>query len=143
MMIGIIGACLFFGDGVITPAISVMSAVEGLEVSAPQLQEYVLPICVVIIVLLFAVQYRGTGNVGRVFGPVMAVWFLTIGVIGLSEVVTHPFVLLAMSPQLRGGVVHPGTRCWPSSCWVRWCCASPAPRRCTSTWGISAPSRSG
>ena len=97
--VGIIGACLFFGDGVITPAISVMSAVEGLEVSAPQLQEFVLPICVVIIVLLFTVQYRGTGGIGRVFGPVMAVWFLAIGVIGLSEVVNHPYVLLAMSPS--------------------------------------------
>jgi KUP system potassium uptake protein len=97
-MIGIAGACLFFGDGVITPAISVMSAVEGLEVSTPQLQEYVLPISVAIIVLLFAVQSRGTGGVGRLFGPVMTLWFLTIGALGLLEVATHPFVLLAMSP---------------------------------------------
>jgi len=99
MMIGIVGACLFFGDGVITPAISVMSAVEGLEVSAPQLQQYVLPICVVIIVLLFSVQFRGTGGIGRVFGPVMALWFLAIGVLGLIEVVAQPFVLLAISPS--------------------------------------------
>ena len=71
-LVGIAGACLFFGDGVITPAISVLSAVEGLEVSTPELQQYVLPISVVVIVALFAVQWRGTGSVGRVFGPVMA-----------------------------------------------------------------------
>ena len=98
-LVGIAGACLFFGDGVITPAISVLSAVEGLEVSTPALQEYVLPICVVVIVLLFAMQYRGTGSVGRVFGPVMAVWFLVIGTLGLLEIVNHPFVLLAVSPS--------------------------------------------
>ena len=71
-LVGIAGACLFFGDGVITPAISVLSAVEGLEVATPELQQYVLPISVVVIVVLFAVQARGTGSVGRVFGPVMA-----------------------------------------------------------------------
>ena len=81
-LIGIVGACLFFGDGVITPAISVLSAVEGLEVSAPELKQYVLPISVVVILLLFAVQSRGTGSVGRVFGPIMAVWFLSIGLLG-------------------------------------------------------------
>ena len=97
-IIGIVGACLFFGDGIITPAISVMSAVEGLGVSAPHLKEYVLPICVAVIILLFAVQYRGTGSVGRVFGPIMLAWFLILGVLGLIEVVQHPFVLLAISP---------------------------------------------
>ncbi|HET7883495.1 MAG TPA: potassium transporter Kup [Acetobacteraceae bacterium] len=98
-LVGIAGACLFFGDGVITPAISVLSAVEGLEVSAPELQQYVLPICVVVIVVLFAVQWRGTGTVGRVFGPVMAVWFVAIGVLGVLQIVRHPFVLLAISPS--------------------------------------------
>jgi KUP system potassium uptake protein len=97
-LIGIAGACLFFGDGVITPAISVLSAVEGLEVSAPALQFYVLPICVAVIVALFTVQYKGTGGVGRVFGPIMVVWFLTIGVTGLIEIIGHPYVLLAVSP---------------------------------------------
>ena len=96
---GIIGACLFFGDGVITPAISVLSAVEGLEVASPELQSYVLVISVVVIALLFAVQSRGTGSVGRVFGPIMALWFLSIGVLGLWEIVRHPFVLLALSPS--------------------------------------------
>ena len=96
---GIIGACLFFGDGVITPAISVLSAVEGLEISAPQLRHYVLPISVFVILLLFAAQSRGTGTVGRVFGPIMAVWFLSIGLLGIWEIVQHPFVLLALSPS--------------------------------------------
>jgi len=97
-LIGIAGACLFFGDGVITPAISVLSAVEGLEISAPHLKEYVLPIAAVVIVALFAVQVRGTGSVGRVFGPVMAVWFLVIGVLGILEIARFPYVLLAISP---------------------------------------------
>src|SRR5262249_17749117 len=70
-VVGVTGACLFFGDGLITPAISVLSAVEGLEVAAPTLKEFVLPISAAIIVALFAVQSRGTGSVGRVFGPVM------------------------------------------------------------------------
>ena len=97
-LIGIGGACLFFGDGVITPAISVLSAVEGLEVTSPGLQEFVLPISAAVIVALFAVQWRGTGSVGRIFGPVMAVWFGLLGVIGLVEVVGNPRVLLALSP---------------------------------------------
>jgi KUP system potassium uptake protein len=97
-LVGIAGACLFFGDGVITPAISVLSAVEGLEIAAPRLQPYVLPISAVVIVALFAVQYRGTGSVGRMFGPVMAVWFLALGALGVVEVAQHPFVLLAVSP---------------------------------------------
>ena len=121
-LVGIVGACLFFGDGVITPAISVLSAVEGLEVSAPELQQYVLPISIVVILLLFAVQSRGTGSVGRVFGPVMAVWFLAIGVLGLWEIVRHPFVLLALSPSYAAIALH-ASWSWPSSCLVRSCCA--------------------
>src|SRR5579871_1771002 len=103
-LVGIAGACLFFGDGVITPAISVLSAVEGLEVSAPGLQQYVLPISVVVIVMLFAMQWRGTGTVGRLFGPVMAVWFLAIGVFGVVAIVRHPYVLLAVSPSYAVGL---------------------------------------
>ncbi len=97
-VIGVIGACLFFGDGVITPAISVLSAVEGLEVSAPNLKEFVLPISAVVIVALFAVQFRGTGSVGRVFGPVMVLWFLVIGLLGALEIARYPYVLLSVSP---------------------------------------------
>ena len=103
-LIGIAGACLVFGDGVITPAISVLSAVEGLEVSAPELKFYVLPISVAVIVALFAMQYKGTGSVGRVFGPIMVVWFFIIGLTGLAEIVRHPFVLLAVSPTYAIGL---------------------------------------
>jgi KUP system potassium uptake protein len=102
--IGITGACLFFGDGLITPAISVLSAVEGLEVSAPGLQNYVLPISVAIIVLVFVVQRRGTGSVGMIFGPIMAAWFLLLGLLGLLEVVRQPFVILALSPTYAIGL---------------------------------------
>jgi KUP system potassium uptake protein len=98
-LVGIAGACLFFGDGVITPAISVLSAVEGLEVATPALVEFVLPISAVVIVGLFVIQWRGTDRVGRLFGPVMALWFGTIGLLGLIEVLRHPFVLLAASPS--------------------------------------------
>ena len=98
-LIGIVGACLFFGDGVITPAVSVLSAIEGLEVSAPNLQPYVVPIACAVIVGLFAVQYRGTGKVGRVFGPVMAVWFAAIGLMGALEIIAQPSVLAALSPH--------------------------------------------
>ncbi len=98
-LVGIIGACLFFGDGTITPAISVLSAVEGLEVSLPSAREVVLPIALAVIVALFGLQWRGTGSVGRMFGPVMVLWFGSIGVLGAIEVVRHPFVLQALLPQ--------------------------------------------
>jgi KUP system potassium uptake protein len=97
-LIGTAGACLFFGDGIITPAISVLSAVEGLEVTSPALKEFVVPISIVVIVVLFAVQSHGTERVGRLFGPVMTLWFLTIGLVGLSQILVHPFVLLALAP---------------------------------------------
>ena len=97
-LVGIAGACLFFGDGIITPAISVLSAVEGLEVSAPGLKEFVLPISVTVIVALFAVQYRGTTSVGRIFGPVMAIWFAVLAILGAVQIAHHPAVLLAVSP---------------------------------------------
>ena len=97
-LVGVGGACLFFGDGVITPAISVLSAVEGLEITTPALKDYVLPISAIVIFLLFAVQYRGTGSVGRVFGPIMALWFAVIGIFGLLAIIRHPVVLYALSP---------------------------------------------
>lgn len=98
-LIGIAGACLFFGDGIITPAISVLSAVEGLKVVSPHLEKAVLPISVVILVALFLVQYRGTAKMGAVFGPICAAWFLVLGVLGLWEVVHNPGVLAAISPH--------------------------------------------
>jgi KUP system potassium uptake protein len=108
-LVGIVGACLFFGDGVITPAISVLSAVEGIEVSAPELKQYVLPISIIVILILFTLQFHGTGRVGRVFGPIMAAWFLAIGLLGVWEIVQHPFVLLALSPSYAAVLcVHHG-----------------------------------
>jgi KUP system potassium uptake protein len=96
--LGIFGAALFFGDSMITPAISVLSAVEGLKVVQPSLGELVVPITAVIIVALFLVQRRGTAAVGRLFGPVMILWFITIGALGVSGIVQHPAVLKALSP---------------------------------------------
>lgn len=98
MLIAIIGACLFFGDGMITPAISVLSAVEGLEVTSPLLGPAVLPLSVLVIGLLFALQYRGTATIGRLFGPIMALWFLSIGALGLIEILHNPSVLRALLP---------------------------------------------
>jgi KUP system potassium uptake protein len=98
-LIGIAGACLFFGDGIITPAISVLSAVEGLKVVSPHLEKAVLPISIVILLALFLVQYRGTAKIGAVFGPICAVWFLVLGLLGLWEVLHNPGVLAAISPH--------------------------------------------
>ena len=97
-LIGIGGACLFFGDGAITPAISVLSAVEGLEIVSPTFTRFVLPLSVVIILALFAVQVRGTHTIGRLFGPVMAVWFLVIAAMGLVQIARNPAILQALSP---------------------------------------------
>jgi KUP system potassium uptake protein len=96
--LGIFGAGLFFGDGMITPAISVTSAVEGLHVAAPGLSHLEVPISLAILILLFAVQRRGTSAVGWLFGPVILVWFLAIGILGAREVLAHPGVLQGLSP---------------------------------------------
>ncbi|WP_194836723.1 potassium transporter Kup [Nocardia sp. XZ_19_369] len=96
--LGIFGAALFFGDSMITPAISVLSAVEGLKIVQPGLEELIVPITAVIIIGLFSVQRRGTAAVGRLFGPVMILWFLSIGILGVSGIVRHPEILKALSP---------------------------------------------
>jgi len=95
----IAGAALLYGDGMITPAISVLSAVEGLEVAAPWLRPAVLPITCLILVLLFAFQHHGTGHLGKVFGPIMAAWFVVIGALGVVQIAHHPAVLAALGPQ--------------------------------------------
>jgi KUP system potassium uptake protein len=101
--LGIFGASLFFGDSMITPAISVLSAVEGVKVAAPSVSGLVIPITVVIIVVLFSVQRLGTGAVGRVFGPVMSLWFTVLAVLGIRGVATHPAILEALSPSYAIG----------------------------------------
>jgi KUP system potassium uptake protein len=96
--LGLFGAALLYGDGLITPAISVLSAVEGLEVASPHLEAYVVPIALVILVGLFWVQKHGTQKVGAVFGPIMVVWFITLAVLGLPHIFTTPKVLSAINP---------------------------------------------
>jgi len=95
---GLIGASLFYGDGVITPAISVLSAVEGLKVATPLFDPYVLPITVGLIIGLFSVQRHGTARVGGFFGPVIALWFAVLAVLGIAEIVMQPHILLALDP---------------------------------------------
>ena len=109
--LGIFGASLFFGDSMITPAISVLSAVEGMKVVEPSLEHLVVPITAAIIVVLFATQRYGTAAIGRLFGPVMVVWFLVIGACGISGIAVHPEVLKALSPSyaLEFLVGHFGT----------------------------------
>jgi KUP system potassium uptake protein len=108
MTLGVFGVALFFGDGVITPAISVLSAVEGLEVVTPTARPYVLPISLTVLFLLFLVQKRGTDILGKFFGPIMTVWFAAIGLMGLFPIIDHPEVLKAISPYyaLHFAFVH-------------------------------------
>src|SRR6202789_3923520 len=103
--LGILGASLFFADGAITPAISVLSAVEGLHVAAPDAQIPVLPITLVVLIVLFVIQKNGTGSVGKVFGPVMLVWFAVLTVMGVSWIVREPGVLMAIDPSRAIGLL--------------------------------------
>jgi KUP system potassium uptake protein len=98
VLIGVFGTALLYGDGLITPAISVLSAVEGFEIASSALKRFVVPIACVILIGLFAVQRRGTGGIGKVFGPVMVVWFGVLGLLGISQVVQEPGVLAAVNP---------------------------------------------
>jgi KUP system potassium uptake protein len=98
LVVGLIGAALLYGDGAITPAVSVLSAVEGLEVDAPSLKPAVLPIAVAILIGLFLVQRQGTGFIGRIFGPTMIGWFLVIALLGLRGIATSPAILHALNP---------------------------------------------
>ena len=97
-LLGVFGAALFYGDGMITPAISILSAIEGLEVATPTFRPYVLPIALVLLVGLFAMQRYGTGKVGAVFGPIMVVWFITLAVLGLRGIQLHPEIIAALNP---------------------------------------------
>ena len=98
LMIGVFGVALFFGDGIITPAISVLSAVEGLQIVAPAAKPYVVPISLVVLVALFAVQRRGTGDIGKFFGPITVLWFVAIAVTGVMQIAQNPQVLAAVWP---------------------------------------------
>jgi KUP system potassium uptake protein len=106
--VGLFGAALIYGDGAITPAISVLSALEGLNIATPTLQGYVLPIAVVILIALFAIQPQGTARIGRAFGPFMALWFLTLAALGIGGIMRHPSVLVAIDPRHALGYLFSG-----------------------------------
>ena len=141
ILLGIFGAALLYGDGIITPAISVLGAVEGLAIATPVFERYVVTITVVILLGLFAVQQYGTDRVGRLFGPVMLVWFVVIGSLGVRWIVRSlpsccrsiPVMPCDSSARTAGTA----SRCWaPSSL------SSRAARRSMPTWGTSANVRS-
>ena len=98
MIVGVLGAAMFYGDGMVTPAISVLSAVEGLEVATPAFKPFVIPITIVVLFGLFYIQRHGTALVGNFFGPVMVLWFSTLALLGLSNIVAHPAILHALNP---------------------------------------------
>ena len=98
LALGLFGAALFYGDGVITPTVSVLSAVEGLEVITPAAKPFIIPLALVILVFLFVIQRHGTASVGRLFGPVMIVWFATLTLLGINGILLEPAVLRALNP---------------------------------------------
>ena len=114
LLVGIFGTCLFYGDGVITPAITTLGAMEGLEVVSPEFTQYVIPLTLVVLFVLFLVQKKGTAGIGRFFGPVMLLWFAVIALLGVMQIASQPRILWAVLPH---------TRASPSSSWARWCCA--------------------
>ncbi|MCY7308559.1 MAG: potassium transporter Kup [Rhodoferax sp.] len=110
LLVGIFGTAVFFGDGVITPAISVLSAVEGLEVVSPAFKRFVIPLTLLILFCLFVVQKRGTAGIGKFFGPLTLVWFVVIGVLGVMQIASYPPILRAISPHYALGFMfaNPG-----------------------------------
>ncbi|HWI56663.1 MAG TPA: potassium transporter Kup, partial [Bacillota bacterium] len=110
LLLGVFGAALLYGDGMITPAITVLGAVEGLEVATPLFKPWVLPIAVVVLVVLFSFQRHGTGRIGSVFGPVMMVWFVVLGLLGIRGIWHAPQILLALSPHHAVGFLLENTR---------------------------------
>ena len=105
LLVGIFGTAIFFGDGVITPAISVLSAVEGLEVAAPSLHRFVIPVTLVVLTALFLVQRFGTASVGRFFGPITALWFVVLAALGVSHIVEYPQIMAALNPQYAAAFI--------------------------------------
>lgn len=99
VILGLIGGSFFYGEVVITPAISVMSAIEGLEIAAPALDAYIVPLSILVLTLLFAIQKHGTGSVGKLFAPVMLLWFIVLAVLGARSIISNPEVLQALNPK--------------------------------------------
>jgi KUP system potassium uptake protein len=110
LMVGIFGTCLFYGDGVITPAISVLGAMEGLEVISPNFKQYVVPLTLAVLFCLFLVQKRGTAGIGKFFGPITVVWFAVISLLGIIQISSNPHILWAISPHYALGFMwaNPG-----------------------------------
>ncbi|WMU73269.1 low affinity potassium transporter Kup [Enterobacter bugandensis] len=98
IFLGLVGGSFFYGDGVITPAISVLSAIEGLEIIAPSLDHLIIPLALIVLTVLFAIQKQGTGSVGKLFAPVMVLWFLTLALLGIGGILRHPQILQAINP---------------------------------------------
>lgn len=98
VLIGLVGGSFFYGDGVITPAISVLSAIEGLQIIAPELDRFIVPLSLLVLTALFAIQKHGTGSVGKLFAPAMVIWFLTLALLGIGGILHHPGVLRALNP---------------------------------------------
>ena len=110
VILGLIGASLFYGDSMITPAISVLSAVEGLELAFAGLDRWVVPLALIVLIALFLIQRRGTATLGKLFGPIMVLWFVVLGGLGIHGIAQHPEVLNALNPVwgVRFFVSHPG-----------------------------------
>ena len=100
-VLGLAGCALFYGDGFITPAVTVLGAIEGLEIVAPGFARVVVPLSIIALLVLFSAQSRGTGALGGLFGPVMLIWFLVLGALGVGGIVQHPEVLAAANPHVR------------------------------------------
>jgi len=140
LLIGTFGATMFYGDSVITPAISVLGAIEGLEVAAPGLAQYVVPLTIVVLVTLYSVQRHGTAGIGRFFGPIMTIWFGVLAAMGVVNIVETPAILSALNltmPRFSCATMASS----PSWRWVRWCWRLLALKRFTPTWATSARSR--
>jgi KUP system potassium uptake protein len=110
LLVGIFGTAIFFGDGVITPAVTVLSAVEGLLVAAPKLEHYVVPVTLIVLTMLFMMQRQGSAKVGKFFGPVTVLWFIVLGILGVPHILKNPEVLWALNPWFAFGFLtaHPG-----------------------------------
>ena len=142
--LGVLGAALLYGDGAITPAISVLSALEGLKTPMPAIAPYIVALSALILVGLFALQSQGTDRIGKLFGPIMTVWFVTIGVLGLVGIISHPGVVVALNPTLRIRLTCSGTALPAFWSWAR--CfygATGAAALTTPIWGILGRCRSG
>ena len=141
-LIGIFGTCLFYGDGVITPAISVLSAVEGLALISPTLTQAVVPTTLLILLILFSLQRRGTDGIGRFFGPITLIWFVSIASLGALQIAGKPEILLAISPLYALRFIM--TNRSSALCYLaQWCCVSLAARHCMRTWDTLGQGRFG